>query len=73
MRFRDEKPGDVTQARAAVAEWRAAHPAGTPAQLIEAVGPAFPPEWTVVLRGILVAVDRHQARNITGGSSLARR
>jgi|HubBroStandDraft_6_1064221.scaffolds.fasta_scaffold251015_3 hypothetical protein len=66
MRFRDEKPGDLARARAAVAEWRAANPAGAPEQLIGAVGPVFPPEWGIVLRAMLFAADRHQARTITG-------
>ena len=66
MRFRDEKPGDLDRARAAVTAWRQQNPAGTAGQLIAAVGPAFHPEWAVVLRGVLFAVDRHQARNVTG-------
>jgi hypothetical protein len=66
MRFRDEKPGDLDRARAAVAAWRDNHPAGTADDLVAAVGPAFHPEWTVVLRSVLFAVDRHRARRITG-------
>jgi len=66
VRFRDEKPGDLDSARVAVAAWREQHPDGTEAQLIAAVGPAFRPEWGIVLRSVLFAVDRHRARNITG-------
>jgi hypothetical protein len=66
MRFLDEKPGDLDRARAAVTAWRQHNPSGTAAQLIAAVGPAFHPEWAVVRRGVLFAVDRHQARNVTG-------
>jgi hypothetical protein len=66
MRYRDEKPGDQDRARAAVKAWRAGHPDGTPEQLIAAVGPQFHPEWCIVLRGILVVVDRHRARAVTG-------
>jgi hypothetical protein len=66
MRFRDEKPGDLDRARAAVAAWRHSHPAGTDAELIAAVGPAFHPDWSVVLRGVLFAEDRHRARRTTG-------
>jgi hypothetical protein len=66
MRFRDEKPGDLDRARAAVAAWRDRHPAGTDADLIAAVGPAFHPDWAVVLRGVLFAEDRNRARAITG-------
>jgi hypothetical protein len=66
MRFRDEKPGDLDRARAAVAAWRDSHPAGTDADLIAAVGPAFHPDWSVVLRGVLFGEDRHRARRTTG-------
>jgi hypothetical protein len=66
VRFRDEKPGDLDRARAAVAAWRDGHPAGTSDDLIAAVGPAFQPDWAIVLRGVLVAEDRHRARRTTG-------
>jgi hypothetical protein len=66
VRFREEKPGDLDRARAAVAAWRERHPAGTCEDLIAAAGPAFHPDWAVVLRGVLFAVDRHRARRITG-------
>ncbi len=67
MRFREDSPGDLARARAEVAAGRARYPQGTPAQLVEAVAATFPArDWGVVLRGILFAVDRHQARNITG-------
>ncbi len=65
MRFRDEKPGDLDRVRAVVA-WRADYPAGAADDLVAAVGPAFHPEWAVVLRGVLFAADRHRARRITG-------
>jgi hypothetical protein len=66
VRFRDEKPSDLDRARAAVAAWRDDHPAGTVDDLLAAVGPAFHPEWSVVLRGVLSALDRHRARTVTG-------
>ena len=66
MRFRDEKPGDLDRARAAVAAWRDGHPAGTSDDLITEVGPAFHPDWAIVLRGVLFAEDRHRARRTTG-------
>jgi len=66
MRYRDEKPGDQDRARAAVKAWRAEHPDGTAEQLIVAVGSQFDPEWGIVLRAILVVVDRHMARAVTG-------
>jgi hypothetical protein len=66
MRFREEKPSDLARARKAVAKWRAADSEGTPEQMVGAVGPAFPQEWGIVFRGVLAAVDRHQARTVTG-------
>ncbi len=66
MRFREEKPGDLDRARTAVAAWRDSHPAGAADDLVAAAGPAFHPEWAVVLRGVLFALDRHRARRITG-------
>lgn len=66
MRFRDEKPGDAARARALVAAWPQANPAGTEAQLLADVGWRFCSEWAVVLRCTLFAVDRHRAREVTG-------
>jgi hypothetical protein len=66
VRFLDEKPGDLDRARAAVAAWRDGHPAGTSDDLIAVVGPAFHPDWAIVLRGVLFAEDRHRARRTTG-------
>ncbi len=66
MRYREIRTSDLDRARAAVAAWRADHPEGTPDQLIEALGPQFHPDFAVVLRGTLVAVDRHRARAVTG-------
>ena len=65
MRFRDERPGDLDRARAAAAAWRDQNPEGTPKDLIAAVGCQFHPDYAVVLRGVLFAVDRHRARQIT--------
>jgi hypothetical protein len=48
------------------AAWREDHPAGTADDLVVAVGPAFHPDWAVVLRSVLFAADRHRARRITG-------
>jgi hypothetical protein len=66
MRFRDERPGDLDRARAAAAAWRDQNPEGTPEDLIAAVGCQFHLDYAVVLRGVLFAVDRHRARQITG-------
>ena len=61
MRYREDKPGDLERARAAVAEWREQNPAGTGEQLIEALGSDFHPEYGPVLRAALFAVDRDRA------------
>jgi hypothetical protein len=66
VRFRDDNPADLDRARAAVAAWREQNPAGTEDQLVSALGPGFHPEYAVVLRAVLFAVDRHRARTLTG-------
>ena len=66
MRFRDDNPADLTRARAAVAAWRDRNPAGTGDELVAAVGRQFHPDYGVVLRAVLFAVDRHRAREVTG-------
>jgi hypothetical protein len=66
VRFRDDKPGDLDRARAAAAAWREQHPEGTPEDLIAAVGCRFRPDYAVVLRGVLFAVDRNRARQLAG-------
>jgi len=48
----------------AVAECRAAHPEGTPEELIAAIGRHFRPDWTPVLRALLFVNDRHRAREV---------
>ncbi len=67
MRFRDDSPEDLDRARAAVAQWREQHPAGTEDQLTAALGPQFHPGYGPVLRAVLFALDRHRARDITEG------
>ena len=64
MRFRDERPGDLDRARSAAAAWRDQNPEGTPEDLIAAVGSQFHPDYAVVLRGVLFAVDRNRARQL---------
>jgi hypothetical protein len=65
VRYREDKPGDLERARAAVAEWREQNPAGTGEQLIEALGSDFHPEYGPVLRAALFAVDRDRAGSNT--------
>lgn len=76
MRFRQDHPEDLDRARAAVTTWREQNPAGTEDQLIAALGHQFHRDYTVVLRAVLFAVDKHRARNatavITGPAEAAR-
>jgi hypothetical protein len=64
--FREDSPADLARARAAVAAWREQNPTGTREELVAAVGHQFHPDYGVVLRAVLFAVDRHQARQIMG-------
>lgn len=58
----------MDRARAAVTAWRDQNPAGTGEDLIATVGRQFPRDYGTVLRAVLVAVDRHRAREITGNA-----
>jgi len=66
VRYREDKPGDLDRARAAVAAWRDQNPAGTAGQLVAAIGGQFHRDYGAVPRSVLFAVDRRQARKITG-------
>jgi hypothetical protein len=66
VRFRDDNPADLARARAAVTVWRDQNRAGTSDELVAAVGRQFHPDYGVVLRAVLFAVDRHRAREMTG-------
>ena len=65
MRYREDTPGDLVRARAAVAAWRERNPAGTGEDLLAAIGHQFHHDYAAVLRAVLFAVDRHRARQIT--------
>ena len=65
MRFRDDNQADLTRARTAVTVWRNQNPAGTSDELVAAIGRQFHPDYSVVLRAVLFAVDRHRARQVT--------
>jgi hypothetical protein len=66
VRYRDDTPGELAWPRAAVAAWRDRNPAGTGEDLLAAIGHQFHRDYGVVLRAVLFAVDRHQARQVTG-------
>ena len=73
MRYREDTPGELARARAAVAAWRDRNPAGTGEGLIATIGHQFHRDYGVVLRAVLFAVDRHRARRVTGISAEERR
>jgi hypothetical protein len=64
MRYRDWKSADLDRARRAVRAWRDEHPQEIADQLIADIAAQFHPDYGVVLRGILFAVDRNQ--QVTG-------
>ena len=66
MRFREDDPKELARARAAVGAWRGQNPGGTSEQLVAAIGHQFHPDYGRVLRAMLFAADRHNARGITG-------
>ncbi len=65
MRFREDNSQELAGARAAVAAWRGQNPGGTSEELVAAIGCQFHPDYGVVLRALLFAADRHQARQVT--------
>ena len=66
VRYREDTPGELARARAAVAAWRDRNPAGTGEELIATIGHQFHQDHGVVLRAVLFAVDRHRAHQDTG-------
>jgi hypothetical protein len=58
MRFREDKPADLSRGRAAVAQWREQNPAGTADQLTAALGPQFHSDYGPVLRAMLFRFDQ---------------
>lgn len=69
VRYREDTPGELARARAAVAAWRDRNPAGVGENLIGAIGRQFHRDYGVALRAVLFAVDRHRARQLTGVSA----
>ena len=63
MRFREDDPADLERARAAVAQWREQHPAGSEDQLTAALGSQFHPDYGPVLRAMLFRFDEDHADN----------
>ncbi len=50
----------------AVREWREQHPQGTGEQLVFDLADQFHPDYAVVLRGVLFAVDSQDTKITTG-------
>ena len=70
MRYREDKLGDLKQARAAVAQWREQNPVGTADELIAALGSQFHSDYAPVLRGTLFAFDRDHAGTLHTGPDI---
>lgn len=66
MRFRHDRPEDLDRARAAVSAWREANPQGTADRLVADLGGQFKPGYEPVLRGVLAALELHDAKIVTG-------
>jgi hypothetical protein len=66
VRFRDDNPADLVRARAAVSAWREQNPAGSPEEMVAAIGLRFRHDWAPVLRAVLYVVDKHSARGACG-------
>jgi len=73
MRSWEDGPTALARARCAVAAWRQQHPQGSTDQLLADFGGQFHPDDSMVLRAVLFALDRHQAREITGVTARAAR
>jgi hypothetical protein len=71
VRFREDKPGDLDRARAAVAHWREQNPAGTREQMLTALSPAFHPDYGPVLGAVLSVHDRDHPREVTAHPAAA--
>lgn len=71
MRFREDKPEDLTRAREEVTTWRSRNPEGTADQLVADLGSRFHPDYGPVLRSVLFSIDLHSAKIATGISIIA--
>jgi hypothetical protein len=66
VRYRDDRPGDRERAREAVKAWRAAHPDGTPDEMLADLAGQFHPDFAPVLRALLFRTDLRDAKVTTG-------
>jgi hypothetical protein len=73
MRYRDWKSSDLDRAKRAMRDWRGENPQGNAEQLIADIAEQFHPDYGVVLRGLLFAVDRQTARRLTPSTTVGAR
>jgi hypothetical protein len=66
MRHREVKQADLDRAKAAVAAWREQNPQGSYGEMEADLSGQFRDGYGVILRGILFAVDSHNARIAKG-------
>jgi len=71
MRFREDHQEDLDRARREVAEWWQRNPQGTADQLVVDLIGQFHHDYGPVLRSVLFALERHEARTATGISVIA--
>jgi len=57
VRFREDRPGDLEKARAAVTRWREQHPDGTAEEMLADLGGQFHRDYGPVLRSVLFRAD----------------
>jgi len=72
VRYREDKPEDLARAREEVAAWRSRNPQGTAGQLLADIGHDYHQDYGPVLRSVLFALERHEARIVTGVQGGAR-
>jgi len=61
VRYREDTPAEQERARAAVEQWRGAHPDGSPEEMLAEIGPGFDKDYGPVLRAALFRADTDAA------------
>jgi hypothetical protein len=69
-RRRPVRPRRAATSREAVA-WRVQNPHGTAEEMVAAIGHRFHRDYAAVLRAVLFAADRRQARAVTGTAAVS--
>ena len=65
MRYREDTPAEQERARAAVEQWRGAHPDGSPEEMLAEIGPGFDKDYGPVLRAFLARADGYARAGTT--------